>query len=322
MKLPEGRVSAQLIYHPASKGLLLIDGYQIHPDSPTNNVWKWDGKEWKILKAKGPGSRSLSSGKLNTRTGVIWMFGGVGRGNYGNMKNDTWGFDGKQWSQIQTNNIGTRDHHQMIYADHLDAFVLYGGQNEDRKEDTLTWVLKNNMYKSMAIPGPGGRAHYGLSYDPTRMKVVLYGGIQNRKTMYDLWEFDGSSWIQIPASIGPRSGHSMVYDDDLKMVVLHGGQGYKIVDKSIDTSGRQWTYLDDTWGWDGSRWIKIADGGPATFLGSLGYDPLRKVVVAYGGAGLNNTMTSALWELKAGKWNKVSDNGRWEWVKDRFEKIK
>jgi hypothetical protein len=312
---PEGRVSAKLIYHPPTKAMLLIDGYQIHPETKENPVWSWNGKEWKKIDASGPASRSLSAGALNKKTNDIVMFGGVGKKNYEEQMSDVWSFDGKSWNRIETNSIGPRDHHQMVYADHLDAFISYGGQNAERNFDSATYVLKEKTFKALNMYGPGSRFHFGMAYDPLRKKVVLYsGGTRGKPLDTDVWEFDGTKWERIVPvqKISGRVWASMVYNDKLKMVLMHGG-------KSNSSDGR-FDFSNETWGWDGKTWTLVATNGPTGLLMALGYDPKRDVVVAFGGSG-DTTMSAHLWELHNGTWKKISENGTWEWKNDKYVKI-
>jgi hypothetical protein len=294
--LPDARGRAHLIYHPQSKALLLIDGYTNHQDSAKNNVWKWDGKKWEEIIAVGPGSRCGNAAALNTITGNILTFGGWGRGGFENdTRNDVWQFDGKQWKNLPTNFIDKHDHHKMVFADHLNAFVIYGGRNSTTGiPDSTTWILKDGFFKALTIPGPGPRGNAGFAYDPLRKRVILFGG-KRYDVAADLWEFDGQQWEQIPVpDIGMTTGQEMTYSEDLKMTIVHGNTG--------------------TWGWNGKTMTKIASGGPTGSNIALGYDPVRKVMMAYGGYGDKNTVSSALWELDEGQWKKISDNGNWKQV--------
>jgi hypothetical protein len=313
---PEGRVSGKFIYHPPSSALLLIDGYQIHPESPTeNSVWSWNGKTWKKIQASGPESRSLSSGSLNIKTNEITMYGGVGKNNYETLMDDVWKFNGSTWTKVNVNPIGSRDHHQMVYADHLDGFVVYGGQNSDRKFDSTTYVLKDGQFTSLNVQGPGSRFHFGMAYDRERKKVVLYsGGTRSKPLDSDVWEFDGAQWLRVTPvqKISGRVWPGMVYHDKMKMVLMHGG-------KATMSDGR-FDFSDETWGWDGKTWSLVATKGPKALLIALGYDPVRDVVVAFGGSG-NTTMSADLWELKDGTWKKIQDNGTWEWKENKYVKI-
>jgi hypothetical protein len=304
--LPIARSSAHLIYSEKSKALMLLDGYQLHLDSTQSDVWAWDGIVWKHWVKFGPGSRSLTAMALNRKSGIIYSFAGLGKLNYESKKGDTWAFDGEKWEMIGTNNIGTRDHHKMVYADHLNAFVLYGGVTSTRENDTTTWIFKNEKFTPLEVPGPGIRYHFGMAYDRHRQRVVLYGGGQE-PSRDETWEFDGQRWKKMTTieNPGKRIGLNMVYDEDRKMTVLHGA----------DDAGT-------TWAWNGSVWKKIAEGGPAVVLPALGYDPTRKKIVAFGGSGKNNTITSALWELdEKGVWKKISDNGTWQWVDKGFKQV-
>jgi len=321
---PDARVTANLVYSPNTKTLLLIDGYTKHPADGKNNVYSWDGKEWKKIYAAGPETKSLSTAALDTKSKNIVVFGGVASKGYQSLRGDAWQFNGMQWQQVNTNNIGTRDHDKIVYAANLDAFVMYGGQNEQRATDSSTWILKNGEWKEMKIEGPGSRFHFGMCYDAARQKVVLYGGYNLQGLQQDTWEFDGTKWKKITIEgPGPRGRFSMVYDESRKLVILYGGDVWKKkVDTTVNADGEIWDVREDTWGWDGNNWKKISDNGPQRMLAALGYDPLRKKLVLFGGGDANENDYADTWEFENDKWIKLSDNGTWKWNGNDYEKVK
>ena len=321
---PDARVTANFIYSPKTNSLLLIDGYTKHPPDGRNNVYSWDGKEWKKISASGPDTKSLSTGALNTKNNNVVVFGGIGAKGYESLHGDTWEFDGMQWQQINTNSIGTRDHDKMVYASALDAFVMYGGQDTKRDGDSATWLLKNGEWKELKIAGPGDRFHFGMVYDPLRKKVVLYGGYNKKGLQSDTWEFDGEKWKLVTTEgPGPRGRFSMVYDESRKMSILFGGDVWKKkVDTSVSADGELWDIRGDTWGWDGSQWKKISEGGPERMLAALGYDMSRKKLVLFGGGDAHQTNYADTWEFQNDKWIKVADNGAWIWNGKEYEKVK
>lgn len=321
---PDARASAHFIYSPKTNSLLLIDGYTNHPATGHNDVYSWNGKKWKKITASGPDTRSLSTGALNTKTGNIVVFGGVGKDGYENLYGDTWEFDGRQWHQINTNNIGTRDHGKMVYASGMNGFVMYGGQNTARDQDSSTWILRNREWKELKIPGPGGRYHFGMVYDPVRNKVVLYGGYNNRGLQRDTWEFDGTKWELITTKgPGPRGRFSMAYDESRKMSIFYGGDVWKKkVDTAISADGKLWDLRGDTWGWDGQQWKEISGGGPERMLAALGYDVSRKKLVLFGGEDAQQINYADTWEFQNNKWIKVADNGAWKWNGKEYEKVR
>ncbi len=293
--------SASFLYHPQSKALLLI-GAPVIPDSAKSNVWKWDGKTWTQIKATGPGSRDFFQGSLNKKTGQLHFFGGMMQTASGS-KGDMWSFDGMKWSSVKSNDIGTRDHHNMVYMDHLDAFLVYGGNNNGYPNlDSTTWLFKDGQFKALNIPGPGTRYHYGLVYDKHRKKAVLYGGGEKPD---EHWEFDGTKWTKrnLQESPGRKLYHQMVYNDDLKVTILHGGW---INQNPRDTTNHQ---TPATWSWDGNTWKKIATAD--VFPLAMGYDAHRKVIVAYGFSDFHRNTNLGLWELKNNQWIQVADYGKW-----------
>ena len=304
--------------------MLLIDGYTSHPTDGTNNVYSWDGKDWKKIPASGPDSKSLSSAALDTKNNKIVVFGGIGNKGYQSLHGDTWTFDGSQWQQVATNDIGTRDHDKMVYVANLDAFVMYGGQNHERVNDSSTWILKDGQWKELKIAGPGSRIHFGMVYDPHRNKVILYGGYNGgRDLLQDTWEFDGKQWKQVTTEgPGPRGRLTMVYDESRKLSILYGGDVWKKkVDTTISADGELWDLRGDTWGWDGTKWKKLSSDGPERMLPALGYDPLRKKLVLFGGGDAFQNNHADTWEFEKDKWVKVSDNGAWKWNGTAYEKI-
>lgn len=301
--LPDARGRAHFIYHPKSKAMLLIDGYANYLDFPQNDVWKWDGIQWQAIKASGPDSRCGNAAALDKKSGNVVTFGGWGKGGPAtDTRNDVWQFDGKGWRSIPTSFIDRHDHVKMVYADHLEAFVVYGGFNSKSQTfDSTTWLLKNGNFIALHLAGPGARGNAAFAYDSHRKKVVLFGG-KGYNIPADLWEFDGRAWKQIPVhDIGMTTGMEMTYSDDMKMVIVHGHTG--------------------TWAWNGSNMKKIAGGGPDGSNIAFAYDPKRKVLVAYGGYNSDNSISSALWELKDGVWKNILDNGTWKRMNNgRYER--
>ncbi len=287
-------------YHPLSKSLLLIGGSAAIPDSINSDIWKWDGKDWTKIAAKGPGSRSFFMGALDTKTGELNFYGGMGFIEI--PKGDMWTFDGETWESVKINSIGTHDHHNMVYMDHLDAFLVYGGNiNGYPNFDSTTWILKNGKFSGLKIPGPGPRWHYGMVYDRYRKKVILYGGGEKPG---EQWEFDGIKWTKIITTVNPgkRFYHAMAYNEDTKTIILHGGWHNQDPRDSTNLTPRS------TWEWNGLSWKKIAE--EPIFTQAMAYYPERKSIIAFGTTGKYNESNIAMWELKK-KWSKLFDYGKW-----------
>ena len=290
---------SNLIYHPATRSVILAGGSFMIPDSTVSNVWSWNGKSWKLTNAAGPGSRDFFRSAVHSKTGISYFYGGMIED--GTPQNDMWTLENMKWKKVAQNALGTHDHHNMVYMDHLDAFMIYGGNfNRYPNFDSITWIYKDGHFKKLNIPGPGYRWHNGMVYDKYRKKVMLYGGGEKPD---EQWEFDGIKWTKIQTIINPgkRYYHQMIYHEDLKCIILHGGW---INQNPRDTSNAS---ARTTWLWNGNNWKKMAS--EPIFASAMVYDPDRKKVIAYGQTGLNESSPWAIWDLKNNKWTKIKEFG-------------
>ncbi len=132
--------------------------------------------------------------------------------------------------------------------------------------------------------GPPVRAFASIAYDAARREVVVFGGLgadataNSNGTVYDeTWAWNGRQWSERFPAIRPpaRVGASMVYDTKRRVLVLFGGW------EDLQT-GRG---LNDTWTWDGTRWMKqhpLTAPQPRGFA-AMAYDAGRHVAVMFGG---------------------------------------
>ncbi len=92
---------------------------------------------------------------------------------------------------------------------------------------------------------------FTVADDPGARDVVLFGGVDNYA---NTWLWSGASWtLASPATSPPgRLDASAAYDPETRQVMLFGG-------KRAPVSGG--STLRDTWGWDGTTWQELDDGG-------------------------------------------------------------
>jgi hypothetical protein len=144
-----------------------------------------------------------------------------------------------------------------------------------------------------------------MVYDKGRKKVVLYGGGDKPG---EHWEFDGKAWTKIitEANPGVKFHHHMVYDENLKAIILHGGW----VDIRNARDPGNWD-TPITWMWDGEVWKKLAVEN--VYPLAMAYFPERKSVIVYGYDQGNFAPIRKLgmWELKNGAWKLITDYGPW-----------
>jgi len=247
---------------------------------------------WNQVAAIDPGDRAEGGFMAyDSQRDVTVLFGG------GNNDNQTWEWDGSQWSQrlVPNPKPPSRSTHAMAYDSARGVTVLFGGANLGSSADD-TWEWNGATWTLKSTFGPSGRYGHAMAYDQARQKLVLFGGA-GAGFLNDTWIWDGSFWIQV-ANTGPqvRYGHAMVYDSARQRIVLFGGS-----DGSL--------FFRDTWEWDGQTWEQRATTGPAGRRApAMAYDPVRGKTVLVGGYNSCEAMLDT-WEWNGTVWESQSASG-------------
>jgi hypothetical protein len=158
------------------------------------------------------------------------------------------------------------------------------------------WTQKEDI-------GPSPRQDAAMAYEAARQRVALFGGMDYVGFLNDTWVWDGDDWAQV-ADMGPspRWSVGMTYDESRQKLVLFGGGG---------RVANAYQVLGDTWEWNGTEWMQVADIGPAPRRAcALSYDTVRHRVVLFGGnddtAGVTYNDT---WEWDGTEWTQIADTG-------------
>jgi RHS repeat-associated protein len=215
--------------------------------------------------------------------GQMVMFGGADP-NINTAFNDTWAWDGINWTQkFPATSPPATSGHAMAYDAARQQVVMFGGAvGSTIVADTWVWDGANWTQKFPAnMPSP--RLHAAMAYDIARQQVVLFGGGPGSPTAFsDTWVWDGTNWTQKSPTTSPpaRCCYGLAYDAVVGQTVLFGGTPDAI------------NFYNDTWVWNGSTWTQKF---PATiptiprFHHRLAYDTARQQTVLFGGQGPNNT---------------------------------
>jgi hypothetical protein len=196
----------------------------------------------------------------------------------------------------------------MVYDGAAGNVVLFGGidSNGISLDDTWTWngITWTRQFPSISPPARRFDGH-GMAYHAATRKVVLFGGTEGRRALGDTWTWDGiaKTWTQpLPASSPSPRRSTMVYDEAAKALVLFGG----------DSGGPLFndTYYNDTWTWDGTRWIRQFPSSSPSARGevSIAYDPGLRSVVVFGGVGGRGRRSNDTWLWNGSNWREVHPN--------------
>ncbi len=236
------------------------------------------------------------------------LYGGTQ--NLSSQLDETWEWDGTSWVQIAVPGPGARRSHNMVFANHLGATVLFGGWNGAHLGDT--WQYDGSTWVLRALPqSPTARGVHGMAYDALRQEVVIFGGSAGNPglTVGDTWIFDGANWVQRSPSSGPPARHhaAMCFVESAGKVSLFGGWAAN-------------ASLDDTWEWDGVGWSQVATAvRPAArnwIETSYAYHATAQRALLFGGWNNTGTPLGDAWEFDGTNWTpsvsyvRSSANGR------------
>ena len=207
---------------------------------------------------------------------------------------DTWQWDGENWMQLHSvSQPSPRRAPVMAYDVDRRVVVLFGGVGRDENknivylDDTWEWDGESWIEKHPEI-SPPARGDANMYYDPSRRKVILYGGWYGDGGFFDdVWEFDGQTWSKIFLEESRESSNStIIFFEPERAPLLMDGQGV-------------WTLRD-------SRWYQPnhSFAPPGRWASSITYDHQLQQAVLFGGE-LDGELFDDTWIFDGLVWNKI-----------------
>ncbi|HEX5062778.1 MAG TPA: DUF4215 domain-containing protein, partial [Kofleriaceae bacterium] len=294
---PPGRVNPMLVYDPARQRVVMFGGWTPGPNM--GDTWEWDGVTWTRMHPKSsPPPRLAPAFAYDVKRRRIVMFGGY-QLNYGAPLNDTWVYDGVDWTEIlPANKPSPRGASAMAWDAKNGVIVLFGGATSgqcntcgnsfnttgDPVNDTWTWNGSNWTQLTPPTTGgyiaPAARSTHTMAYDPVNKLILMRGGqcfgngVSCTTPDAATYSWDGTGWKNTGASNlgGGLYDGWMAFDTNLgKMVLWRGNSG-------------------TTYEWSGSGWTSISLTTPSTRGNmTLTYDVARKQIVLFGGSSQTGT---------------------------------
>jgi hypothetical protein len=270
------------------------------------DTWEWDGTAWSRVATGGPPARCRAAAAYAPARGRVVLFGGqtVTSTDFpaaAQMLGDLWEWNGSTWAQLTQ--LGTVPKARTLpgFACGPSSCLLFGGLDPTDPNGFSTGLLQDTYtlagatWTRVATTGalPTGRYEPGLVYDPGRGRFVMATGFTSAyRLAADLWEWDGSAWVDRSPSPAPspRDRPGMAYDPVRRRVVVFGDSG--------QADGRH------VWEWDGGRWYDFAPvdpSWPSTRSGpALVWDGTNNRVLMFGGTSYRNDLWS--WNGATATW--------------------
>ena len=131
MSHPSARGPNQLVYDEATRTVVLYGGVTTGLNELTD-TWTWNGVNWRQqFPASNPGARNGLAMAYDAALGAVVLFGGAVGACCSNNLNDTWTWNGVNWTQIYPANTLPRPRNaaNMDYDPIRKVILVFGGDS-------------------------------------------------------------------------------------------------------------------------------------------------------------------------------------------------
>lgn len=185
-----------MTYDMARQRIVLFGG-----SDPSNvdlaDTWEWDGADWEHKpSAHAPPARRGHRMAFDPARGTVLLFGGH-VGSFAPMPlDDTWEWDGADWTRLQPRQSPPlRYGHAMATDWARGEVVVHGGRNSKDLRDTWVWNGADWEARAPVRRPPGSRSCHG-AYSTLRGRVVMVGD-----GLSTTWEWDGRRWWEVETAL-------------------------------------------------------------------------------------------------------------------------
>jgi cysteine-rich repeat protein len=203
-----------MVYDSARRLIVLYRG-------ATGETWEYDGGTWvsRTLPNSPPPRTGAKLAYDSARSRTVLFGGSIDT----DFVRETWTYNGTTWTLESPVDRPNGSYWDLAYDARRDRVVAFGGLEfgGDR-----TWEYDGtNWARVFPAVSPPRRLAPGMTYDPIRERIVLFGGQADSGAYDDTWAYDGATWSRIYSPVGPtrRIGPAMTFDSARGYVVMYGG---------------------------------------------------------------------------------------------------
>jgi len=210
---PSPRAEATMVYNKSRKTIVLFGGYNIQNEEylKLNDTWEFYDNDWHLISTVGPSKRHGVSMAYDADDKSVVLFGGSTIDKqYGQSSGETWKWNSKEWSKLETEQPAGIFNALMVYDEGSGELIRFGGW-DGKSRVNETWSFRNNKWSKLDInKSPTPRNHSAMVYDEKLKKIVLFGGHDGENVFGDTWEYNNRRWKKISESKSARrinNGH-------------------------------------------------------------------------------------------------------------------
>ena len=127
---PSARMFARMVFDEKRQRSILFGGQTHYSGEVLNDTWEWDGTNWVQVDSGGPPGRVFHTMAYDPIKDQTVLFGGKDGFYPTRHFDDTWEWNGSEWTQMAVKGPGARSNAQMVFHDSLGQAILIGGTND------------------------------------------------------------------------------------------------------------------------------------------------------------------------------------------------
>ncbi|MGZ8542018.1 MAG: Kelch repeat-containing protein [Chitinophagaceae bacterium] len=211
-------------------------------------------------------------------------------------------WNGKNWHSNEVKGPVGRRGHVWVYDESRKETLLIGGVTTGHivKDSLLfdVWAWDGSKWKLINSTCPVKEPE-GI-FDRVNKSILVYGEAnhknqanQNLPAAFELWELKNNTWKKLSTD-GPDITGS-------RMLAFDAGRK-RLVVPVFEQNGMT------VWEWAGKEWIKAVFEKEAPAYRSkfsIGYDPVDKVTVLFGGLSADRVQLGDFWKWDGKKWKRI-----------------
>jgi hypothetical protein len=194
-----------MAYDPGTQTVVLFGGEGSdngdYGGVPFGDTWEWNGrtKTWtQMFPAASPAARWAPLAYDAIKQTVVLFGGDNGGGDCCRIfYNDTWTWDGVNWTQQSAASCPTaRTAHSMAYDASLGQVVVFGGTSGPPNALNDTWAWNGTAWTQLSPASqPSARYVSNMDFDPSSGGLVLFGGELSGDVVTN------NTWLLIPVPV-------------------------------------------------------------------------------------------------------------------------
>lgn len=208
---PSPRRAVVMTYDAARSVCLLFGGgFGATATTVHDDTWQWDGTAWTLRNpVNHPSPRWANSLVYDWSRHDVVLHGGSA-GAVQQSLDDTWTWDGTNWTQRSPTTVPTaRRGAGAAFDIQRDVTVVSGGLGSGATFLDDTWLWDGSDWRrDTRLPTPGTKMTFALAYDLLRGRCVTFGGYSGGLSQ-ETWEYEPgqlASWQPFGAGCAGANG--------------------------------------------------------------------------------------------------------------------